>query len=79
VGTNPLLACGDNAWPPDTDNNGVGNGVINNLDFLIVLGHWQKADPEPGYNQRADIFDGNGTINNLDFLPVLGNWQQSCT
>jgi len=83
LGTNPLDNCGLNAWPPDTDTVssvvGAGNGTVNNLDSIIVLAHWLESDPDPGYIQRADIFDGNGTINNLDMIPVLSNWLYECT
>jgi hypothetical protein len=43
------------------------DGVVNILDFLILLGHWG----EPG--GPADL-NGDGVVNILDFLLMLGNW-----
>ena len=75
VGTDPFDACGADAWPPDTDD----NGFVSNLDILLILTHWFETGPNPPYVARADIFNGDGTINNLDILPILNVWLLSCT
>ena len=74
LGTDPNLACGVNAWPPDTTD----NGTVNTFDFLLMLNSWQLSTGQEGYIQRADL-NGNGTVNTFDFLPVLAVWQLSCT
>ena len=50
--------------PADLD----GNGEVNTIDLLILLGNW---GPNPG--SPADI-DGNGVVNTIDLLILLGNW-----
>jgi hypothetical protein len=47
-----------------------GDGVVNVVDVLAVLGAW---GPCPGAACAAD-FDGNGLIDVLDFLAILQNW-----
>lgn len=62
---------------PCTDANGVGNTVVNNLDFIIILNNWlQSVPPAP---MRANIGDGNTVVNNLDLIPILNFWLQGCT
>ncbi len=74
LGTDPNVACGVNAWPPDTTD----NGTVNAGDFGILVDSWQKSSGEDGYIQRADL-SGNGTVNAGDLGPIAETWQLSCT
>ena len=74
LGTDPFDACGPNAWPPDTND----NGTVNAGDFGIIVDSWQKSSGEQGYIQRADL-NGNGTVNAGDLGPIAETWQLSCT
>lgn len=74
VGTDPNVACGADAWPPDINS----DGDANNLDFLPILLSWLKSTGEPGFNQRVDL-NQDEAVNNLDFLPILNLWLKSCT
>lgn len=78
VTTNPLAACGPDAWPPDlrgTDN------TINSSDFNPILANWQQTVPPAPV--RYDISPWSGAspdkkISSSDFNPILARWQQSC-
>ena len=68
MGTNPNLACGINAWPPDFDNNGKVTGV----DISAVVGHNGTSDT------RYDL-NGDGKVDTADIDIVKGLYGKSCT
>ena len=74
VGTDPFDACGPDAWPPDTTD----NGTVNAGDFGIIVDSWQKSSGQEGYIQRADL-SGNGTVSAGDLGPIAETCQQPCT
>ena len=59
VGTNPNLACGVNAWPPDFNN----DKAVNILDLQILAPH-QTSLGKP-YDKRYDL-NMDGKINSTD-------------
>jgi hypothetical protein len=58
---------------PDCQGDANGDGIINILDFLIVLGAWGPCPPPCPPSCPAD-FDGDCDVGITDFLIVLGNW-----
>jgi len=60
---NPWSAPKDDAWPPDTDN----NGLFNVIDILPFKGVLPSALGLPSYNRRLDM-NGNGIDNVADVL-----------
>lgn len=60
-------------WGPVCESGDVnGDGIVNVLDLLAVIGNWGACDPPPTLCP-ADL-DNNGTVNVLDLLLVIGNW-----
>lgn len=49
-----------------------GDGAVDVLDLLAVIGAWGLCLP-PYASCPADL-DGNGVVNVLDLLIVIGNW-----
>jgi hypothetical protein len=49
-----------------------GDGVVDVVDFLILLASWGPC-PEPPDSCAADC-NGDGEVNVIDFLAVLANW-----
>jgi hypothetical protein len=49
-----------------------GDGVVDVVDFLILLASWGPC-PEPPDSCNADC-NGDGEVNVNDFLAVLANW-----
>ncbi|MCI0362260.1 MAG: hypothetical protein L0219_00155 [Phycisphaerales bacterium] len=61
------------ACPPDLD----GNGVVNVLDLLALIGNWGACDP--GVACPADLAPaptGDGVVNVIDLLALIGGWGQ---
>jgi len=75
LGTNPDLACGENAWPPDFDS----NQVINVTDvFQVLPPNLGTTVPSPT-PFRYDL-SPNGVINTTDVFKVLPpHFGTSCT
>lgn len=76
MGTETLLACGTNAWPPDFND----DEEVNILDIVwLTPPHFNKCDPDPFYDPRRD-FNADGCVNILDIVrmtpPMFG---ASCT
>ncbi len=62
IGTNPTLACGTNAWPPDFND----DQVVNILDVLFLAPPvFFSVGPDPPYQARVDL-NPDGVINVLD-------------
>jgi len=64
IGTNPLLACGPDAWPPDINNNGF---VDITGDIVTVANHFGESVPPAAarYDIAPDPPDG--------FIDVIGD------
>jgi len=72
IGTNPNLACGINAWPPDIDD----STTVDKVDSDIVKAfNKQTVPPAPA---RYDLVP-NGTIDKQDEQVVKSYNNQSCT
>ena len=71
--TNALSACGENAWPPDIDN----DKKITILDTLAVAGSVMSGNV-PGYTLRHDL-NPDGVIDQKDVDVVTGNYGKTCT
>jgi thermitase len=69
IGTNPNLACGTNAWPPDFNN----DRVVNILDVTMFK---PKLSPNP-YDKRYDL-NADGWINSMDVLFLKPYMGKSC-
>lgn len=74
VGTDLFSPCGNNAWPPDMDN----NGIITSTDTNIVSQHSNARTGEPNFSTRYDL-NMDGVINVLDLQIVAQLNSQSCT
>ena len=68
VGTNPTLACGTNAWPPDIDE----SGTVSAGDVFTIFDFWLTSVP------RYDL-DDSGTVSAGDVFLVFDWWLRSCT
>lgn len=62
IGTNPSLACGVNAWPPDFDN----DKAVSSLDLALLAKYY-------GTKERRYDLNGDGVVNNSD-LTLLGTF-----
>ncbi len=75
IGTNPALACGVNAWPPDINDDGVSD--ITDIDALAGV-FAQAVPPAPArYDIAPDPPDGVVDITDLDRL--AGLFGMSCS
>ena len=78
VGTDPNLACGADAWPPDFDS----NSAVNINDVFAVLESFGKSSADgdwiSGNHIRKDL-DANDAININDVFIELDFFAQSCT
>jgi PKD repeat protein len=52
------------------------NNVVNLFDFSLLLGTYNKASGNPGYDSRAD-FNGDGVVNLFDFSLLLGSYNKT--
>jgi hypothetical protein len=81
IGTDPNLACGPSAWPPDFDD----NQTVNLLDVLEFKPHYGSSvqNPDPNgdgiidYDPRYDL-NADGSIDLLDLLPLKPSFKTSC-
>lgn len=74
--TDPLVACGTDAWPPDFDN----NQLVNILDLSqLTPPAFGSSTGDPDYSNRKDL-TADGTINILDLsLMTPPTFGSSCT
>jgi len=71
-GTNPLKACGINAWPPDFNN----DKVVNSIDQdLLVQHHYINT---PNYDKRYDL-NSDKKINSTDQLIEAKQLGKTCS
>ncbi|MBI2913625.1 MAG: matrixin family metalloprotease [Chloroflexi bacterium] len=61
VGTDPLRACGANAWPPDFDD----SGKVDIFDLSLLAPAFRSAAPGPPYRARFDL-TADGDIDIFD-------------
>lgn len=73
VGTDPKLNCGNNAWPPDINN----DKLVNQADLDLVKPHWQSKIGDKNYNKRVDL-NADKRINSLDYSPILRFFDSAC-
>mgnify|MGYP001585558953 CR=1 FL=1 len=74
MGTNPNVACGVNAWPPDVD----GDGAVTILDLTNVANAFLTRVGDPQYKNRYDM-DADGAITILDLTVIANYFLQPCT
>jgi len=74
VGTNPLAACGSDAWPADVNNNGYSDIT----DVVALLNHiGQPVPPVPArYNIAPD--PPNGFVDITDVVKILNYFGRAC-
>jgi uncharacterized repeat protein (TIGR01451 family) len=73
VGTDPLVACGLNAWPPDINN----DGRANISDVLKYSPVFNTTGPGLPYLKHYDL-NGDNRINISDVLKFSPFFNQSC-
>ena len=75
IGTNPLLRCGTNAWPPDINN----DTFVDISDLTFITAHFGEAatTATQRYNIAPDPPDGFVDI--TDVSRMTGLFGQRCT
>jgi beta propeller repeat protein len=73
IGTNPYIACGYNAWPPDFNN----DRVVNILDANMFKGRIGTKVGDPNYSRRFDL-NADGVINSMDVLFLKPYMDKRC-
>ncbi len=68
LGTDPLLNCGANAWPPDFN----GDKAVNILDVSAMFPFWL------GVHARHDL-NADGAVNIVDVAKLFPFWLYTCT
>lgn len=68
IGTNPYLGCGDNAWPPDFNN----DKVVNILDLTLHSEHNRTSD------RRYDL-NMDGLVDTSDFDITSSYYLKTCS
>jgi len=63
IGTNPYLACGVNAWPPDFNN----DGKVNGADYQMLSQHSGSSLGQTKYSVRFDL-NVDGKIDIKDYF-----------
>ena len=75
IGTDPNLACGPNAWPPDHND----DGLISISDVLLMKASFGAKSPDdPIYDARRDL-NPDGKISISDVLMMKAFFDQECT
>ena len=75
IGTDPNLACGPNAWPPDFND----DGLISISDVLLMKASFGAKSPDdPIYDARRDL-NPDGKISISDVLTMRAFFDQECT
>lgn len=73
VGTDPNLACGLAAWPPDFND----DTLVNIVDIVLMKTNFGAASPDPLYDPRWDV-NANGMISISDVLRIKPFFNQGC-
>jgi hypothetical protein len=79
MGTDPLIACGPDAWPPDTFPLGTPDGLVDGQDIVAFLPALFAGFGSGSYIARLDIFAPGGVIDGQDTVMVMSFLFQSCT
>ena len=74
IGTDPNLACGNNAWPPDFNS----DGTVSISDVLALKPGFNSQSGDENYDQRLDL-NADGRISIADVLALKPVFNQSCT
>ncbi len=75
IGTDPNLACGPDAWPPDHNS----DGLISISDVLLMKASFGAKTPDdPIYDARRDL-NPDGKISISDVLTMRDFFDQECT
>lgn len=74
VSTDPLLACGQDAWPIDVDS----NRKVNVVDILQFKGVIMTEAGDPNYKRRYDLYADN-KVNIVDVMQYRGWIFAECT
>jgi len=74
IGTNPNLACGVDAWPADTSN----DGSVQIDDVFYAASRFGQGSGGPSYSARAEIASQDGAIQIDDVFAFASRFGQSC-
>jgi len=75
IGTNPLLACGTDAWPADINN----DGVSDISDIVAVGGNFGKAVPSAPARHDVAPDPPDGVVDITDIVRVGSLFGKACT
>ena len=78
IGTDPLIACGADAWPPDTFPAGAPDGLVDGQDMVEFLPAMFAGFESGSYIARLDIFAPGGVIDGQDMVALLPYMFESC-
>lgn len=67
IGTDPMLACGTNAWPPDFNS----DGIISGSDIFSVFPFWLTT------SARQDL-SADGIVSGSDIFMIFPVWFSTC-
>jgi len=76
IGTNPNLACGNNAWPPNFNNDTVVH--IDDI-YAGVAGRWNTRPGDALYRRRSELASQDWHIGVDDVFSVAGRFNETCT
>jgi hypothetical protein len=65
---------GLDAWPVDSND----DQLVNLFDVVALKPHFNKTDPDPGYEPRFDLDGQDGSINLLDVLHYKRSFLETC-
>jgi branched-chain amino acid transport system substrate-binding protein len=75
IGTDPFVACGPHAWPPDT----YEDQLVDSQDMVALLPGLFKSVGQEGYSARLDIFQPGTIIDSQDLVAMVPFLFKSCT
>ena len=73
MGTDPRLACGSGAWPPDFND----DTRVNLADVFLFRSHFATIDGDPDYDRRFDL-NADGRINLADVFILRQYFATQC-
>lgn len=74
IGTDPLIACLDNGWPPDVNS----NGSVEIDDVFFAAARFGSSSGDSAYSPRAEIASQDGTIAIDDVFGFASRFGSSC-